>query len=68
MSEKITKEMKIKEILEKKPEAAEILIQAGITCLGCPMAAMETLEQGLKAHGKTDEEIDDIIKKINQSS
>ena len=61
----IKKEMTIKEALDKYPEAAEILFEAGIHCVGCHMAAHETLEVGLQAHGLTKEQIEEIIKKIN---
>lgn len=33
---KIDKDMTIGEILEKAPEKAEILMDAGMHCLGCP--------------------------------
>lgn len=52
-------------MLKQKPKGAEILMKEGIFCAGCPGAAMETVEQGLKAHGKSDEEIEKIVKKIN---
>ena len=47
---KITKNMTIAEIIQKKPAAAEILMRAGMSCVYCPMAAMETLEAGAKSH------------------
>lgn len=47
----ITKSMKIGEIIQKKPESAEILMAAGMGCIYCPAAGMETLEQGACAHG-----------------
>ena len=62
---KITRKIKMSELLEKKPEAAEILFEAGMMCVGCPMAMQETLEQGCMAHGMSKEEIDELVKKIN---
>ncbi len=64
-AKKITKKMKFSEILELKPEAGEILFEAGMMCFGCPMASQETLEEGCKAHGMTKKEIDEIVKKLN---
>lgn len=56
----------IAEVLEKKgEEAAEILLEAGMGCVGCAMASGETLEQGCKAHGISDKEIDEIVNKLN---
>lgn len=57
--------MTIKEVLDKYPEAAQILFEAGIHCVGCHMAAMETLEQGLKAHGLDQKQVDEVISKMN---
>lgn len=61
----ITKKTKIGEALKINPNTAEILIKEGLFCVHCPGATQETLEQGLKAHGKTNKEINEIIKKIN---
>lgn len=47
----ITKDMKLGEILEKYPETAETLMKNGFHCLGCHMAAFETIEQGAASHG-----------------
>ncbi|MBU2616828.1 MAG: DUF1858 domain-containing protein, partial [Nanoarchaeota archaeon] len=49
--QKITKDMIIKDILDKHPEAAEVFMKYGLRCVGCPSAAHETLENGLKIHG-----------------
>lgn len=66
MSEKITKNTGIMEALEINPEAADILMEAGLGCIGCSMAHLETLEQGLAAHGLEKKQISDIIEKLNQ--
>lgn len=50
-TEIITKDTSISEILEKFPEAKEILMEYGLMCVGCPFASRETLETGLKIHG-----------------
>lgn len=60
---KITKKMSFAEILKKNPGAAEVLMNKGMHCLGCPMAMQETLEQGCLAHGINP---DKILKKINK--
>ena len=58
----ITKETLIGEILQTKPEAAEILMAAGMHCLGCPASAGESLEEACLVHGIDDEE---VLEKIN---
>lgn len=63
---KITEKTKLNKILKEKPEVAETLFDAGLSCFGCPMAMEETLEQGCKAHGMTKKEIDELVKKLNR--
>ena len=48
---KINKDMKIGELLEVAPEKAEILMEAGMHCLGCPASQAETLEEACDVHG-----------------
>lgn len=62
---KITKNTGIMDAININPKAAEILMEAGLGCLGCAMAHFETLEQGLLAHGLEEKEIDKIIKELN---
>lgn len=63
---KITKKTLLAEIIEKHPGVAEALVfKYGLHCVGCPAAAMETLEEGLKAHGMSDEEVEKVIDKLN---
>ena len=63
---KITKKTKMSELLQAKPEAAEILFESGLSCIGCPMAMQETLEQGCLAHGMSKKDIDELVKKLNE--
>lgn len=59
----ITKKMTIAEIIRAKPKAAEILMRAGMGCVYCPGAAMETLEEGAKAHRI---DIKKLVKDLNE--
>jgi hybrid cluster-associated redox disulfide protein len=61
----ITKDMTFLEILEKNPEAGEILFKNGMHCIGCAMAMDETLEQGAWAHGI---DADKIVNEINKKT
>lgn len=63
---KITKKTKLSEILRSNEKAAMILFNAGLSCVGCPMAMQETLEEGCKAHGMDDKKINELIKKLNK--
>ncbi|MDD5193114.1 MAG: DUF1858 domain-containing protein [Candidatus Nanoarchaeia archaeon] len=64
-SKNITKNMSFSEIIEKNPEAIGILMGRGMHCIGCGMAAMETLEQGALMHGMNP---DELVKEINKKA
>ena len=59
---KFDKNTKIGEILEKAPEKAEILLEVGMHCLGCPAAQMETLEEACAVHGI---DVEEVVEKLN---
>jgi hybrid cluster-associated redox disulfide protein len=63
---KITKKMTFTELLEAKPKAAEILFEAGMHCIGCPMSSGESIEEGCLGHGFTKKEVDELIKKLER--
>ena len=63
---KITKNTIMSEILEEKPEAAKLLTEAGMHCVGCPMAMQETLEQGCMAHGMNKKQMDELVEELNK--
>lgn len=58
----INKDMKIGELLEKYPEKAEILLSAGMHCLGCPASQAETIEEACEVHGI---DVEELIKELN---
>lgn len=49
--EKVTKDMTIGEIIRLNPRNAEVLMNFGMGCVGCPSAQGETLEQAVQVHG-----------------
>ena len=59
----INKDMTIGELLEKAPEKADILLDAGMHCLGCPASQAETISEACEVHGI---DIDELINKLNQ--
>ena len=58
----IEKTTKIGELLEKAPEKAEILLEAGMHCLGCPASQAEKIEEACEVHGI---DVDELLEKIN---
>ena len=63
MSENITKDMGIHDIVTKHPETVEVFFKFGMHCLGCAAAKFETLEQGAQAHGI---DVDAMVKEMNE--
>ena len=60
---KFNKDTRIGELLEIAPEKAEILMEAGMHCLGCPASQAETLEEACEVHGI---DVEELLKKINE--
>lgn len=58
----INKDMTIGELLEKAPEKAEILLEEGMHCLGCPASQAETIAEACDVHGI---DVEELIKKLN---
>ena len=56
--------MKIGELLEKAPEKAQILLDAGMHCLGCPASQAETLEEACMVHGI---DVQDVVDMLNEN-
>lgn len=49
--EKFTKDMTIGEVLRIDENAAGVLMEIGMHCLGCPASQGETLEEAAMVHG-----------------
>ncbi len=63
MSEKVTKEMGILDIVQQYPEALPVFAKYGLGCIGCAAARFENLEAGAKVHGV---DPDQMVKEINE--
>lgn len=59
---KIEKSTKIGDIVENAPEKVDILLNAGMHCLGCPAAKAETLEEACMVHGI---DVEELVEKLN---
>ena len=57
------KDTKIGELLEKAPEKADILLEAGMHCLGCPASQAETHEEACMVHGI---DVEEVLKELNK--
>ena len=59
---KFDKDPRIGDLLAPAPEKAEILLNAGMHCIGCPASQMETLEEACEVHGI---DVDEVVEKLN---
>jgi hybrid cluster-associated redox disulfide protein len=62
----ITQGMLIKEVVEKYPQTLEVLIEAGLHCIGCTLSAFDSIEAGCALHGMSQEEIQALVRKMNK--
>jgi len=62
----ITKEMWIEEILEKYPTAQEFLSKKNIVCVMCGEPVWGSLKELMQDKEFSDEEINTIIKELNE--
>lgn len=58
----INKDTKIGDLIKDFPEKAEILLSAGMHCLGCPASQAETLEEACDVHGI---DVEELVKELN---
>lgn len=58
----ITKDMRIVDVLEVKPEAANVFGRYGMGCIHCLMAHQETVEEAAAAHGV---DLDEMLNLLN---
>ena len=62
----ITKDMNLGEVVFNYPEAAEVLTDYCLSCVGCFASSFDTIEQGAKIHQLDDEELNEMIERINE--
>lgn len=62
---KFTADMGIMEVVEKFPQAAQILMEHGMGCLGCAAAHFESIGEGAAAHGI---DVDALIAALNEAA
>ena len=61
----VTGEINIAEMVMLYPDTAELLAEYGLGCAICSIGQIETLEQGILAHGFPIEECQNIIEELN---
>ena len=59
----ITKKTIIGDIIENVPEKVNILLDAGMHCIGCMISEDESLEEACMVHGI---DVDDLVEELNR--
>lgn len=59
--------MTLGEVVQAYPETVNIMFKYGLHCIGCHVATWETIEQGMQAHGNTAEQIDSMVREMNEA-
>ncbi len=60
----VNKETRIGEIVQKYPESIDILMAAGLHCLGCAASQMESLEDACMVHGIDSQLLEDALNQV----
>lgn len=62
----ITKSSIIGEVLDAYPNTAQVFLDMGMHCLGCPASRGETIEEACMVHGEdADKLVADLLEAIN---
>ena len=65
MAEKlITREMPIGDVVRTHPETIAVFMKNGLHCIGCAVAAFESIAEGAAAHGIP---IDPLMEQLNEA-
>lgn len=65
----INKNMLFAEVIQNYPDAAVIMMKKGLHCIGCGMAAYETIAQGSLMHGiNPDKLVEELNKKLSKKN
>lgn len=62
----VDRTMRVLEIVTLCRESADIMAEYGLHCFSCSIGGVETLEDGCRMHGFSDEQIDELVDDINQ--
>ena len=61
----ITKDMPIGDVVKAHPETVPVFMQHGLHCIGCAVAAFESIGEGAAAHGI---DVDALIADLNKAA
>lgn len=56
--------MNVLEIIALHPDASDVLAAYGLHCHNCAFSTMDSLDEGARAHGLTDDDIENIVQDL----
>lgn len=62
----VTRETNLGEVVRQWPETAKLMLEYGLHCAGCFANQFDTVEQGAAIHGMSNDELDEMIGRINE--
>jgi len=64
----VSKDMVIKDVINKYPGAVKVFMKHGLRCVGWGGALFETVEQGARAHGINLDLLMEDLNKLSESN
>ncbi len=65
--EAITKDMTLGDVVSRYPEAAMVMVKYGLHCIGCHVAAWESIEDGARSHGISGKDLKRMLEEMNEA-
>lgn len=65
MKEYVNSDDNIMDAVNRYPEIAKVLGEAGLHCVGCHVSTMESIKQGIQAHGMSEEDLEELMQEVN---
>jgi len=61
-------DMTLGEVIDRYPAAVPVMLRYGLHCVGCHVAASETVEQGAAAHGLNPTDVKKLLADLNKAA
>jgi iron-sulfur cluster assembly protein len=65
MEEYVKKDDNIMDAVNRYPEIAGVLGDAGLHCVGCHVSTMESIADGALGHGMSEEDVEELMEEVN---
>lgn len=64
---KVTRGTNLGAVVRQWPQTAKVMLDYGLHCAGCFANQFDTVEQGAAIHGMSDDELNEMISRINEA-